>query len=169
MLFPHGGGGWALLIKIGPGQVMGTEALRPTLHPTWPCPPDGGAWGYRIPVPQPPGGCSGLPNSCLGPVALGQFPTALGLLPRCPTDISFSTSQTRSSLTWMKDWQLFLGLSLGPFSAARVACPKPTLIPLASFKKCSPEFLLQRAPCTCSPIQVSLASLMLPWDVETTA
>lgn len=47
-------------------------------------------------------------------------------------------SQTRSSLTWMKDWQLFLGLSLGPFSAARVACPKPTLIPLASFKKCPP-------------------------------
>lgn len=35
----------------------------------------------------------------------------------------------------MMDWQLFLGLPLGPFSAARVACPKPTLIPLASFKK----------------------------------
>lgn len=35
-------------------------------------------------------------------------------------------SQTKSSFTWV-DWQLFFGLPLGPFSAARVACPKPSL------------------------------------------
>lgn len=75
---------------------------------------------------------------------LGSDSNYLGLLHRCPTDVTSSMSQTRSLFpqlppppcpTWTMDWPLFLGLTLGPFSAARAACPKPILIPLALFKK----------------------------------
>lgn len=122
----------SLPAKTGPGQVMGTEVLIPALHSNHPRQPDGGAWGYRLPVPTP-GGCSGLPTSCLGSVPLGQVPTVLGLLPRYPTDLTSACSKPVPP--HLMDWQLFLVPPLGSFSAVRVACPKPTLIPVASFKK----------------------------------
>lgn len=124
-----------------------------TLHPPHPPPPGQPArwrsWGSRLPV-QPPlqWGLLWSPHSLPLPHppswALGSDSNCLGLLRRCPTDVTSSMSQTRSLFpqlppppcpTWMMDWQLFLGLTLGPFSAARAACPKPILIPLALFKK----------------------------------
>lgn len=94
--------------------------------------PDGGVCRYGLLVPPPLRELSWSPHLCLCLVALDPDLSSLRALPRHPTDLTESLSQTgsstpqtpsSSSLTRMVDRRLFLSLPLGPFSAARAAYP----------------------------------------------
>lgn len=118
-------------------------------------------------APLPHRGCPGLSTHCLGPVALGSDFNGLPLHPARPKTGHHLPNPHPSSLTWVMDRQLCLGLLLGSFSAARVASPKSTLIPVALFKK----FPLDSCCKGClAPAHLDSgvpSTMMLPWDPET--